>query len=140
MAAVTGNPTTCATTITVPTTECPVTMSVSVANLSAATTTFRVGDVVRADITLETTRTILFNAVQVAVDFDAAELVPVTDAAGRVAIAPTAPYENRDAVAFHVASGTFGANATILRNTFSVVGTGSASGQARLDAGVELPA
>jgi hypothetical protein len=115
-------------------------MSVGVANLSAATTTFRVGDVVRADITLETTRTIQFNAVQVAVDFDAAELVPVTDAAGRVAIAPTAQNENRDAVAFHVASGTFGANATILRNTFSVVGTGSASGQARLDAGVELPA
>ena len=114
-------------------------MAVTAHNVSAATTTFRVGDVIRADVTLDTFTSVQFNAVQVAMDFDASELVPVTDATGRVAIAPTTATENRDSAVFHIASGTFGSGGTILRNTYTVVGTGSASGQVRLDAGVELP-
>ena len=134
------NPTTCATTIATPTTDCPVTMAVAVTNLSAATTTFRVGDVVRADVTLTSITDVQFNAVQVAMEFDAGELSPVSDAMGRTAIAPTSASESLDRATFHLASGTFGANATILRNTYSVVGTGADSGRARLDAGVTLPA
>ena len=117
-------------------------MAVAVTNLSAAVTgtPFRVGDVVRADVTLATTKGLRFNAVQVAMEFDAQELAPVTDDTGRTAITPTAANENRDGATFHLASGTFGSTATILRNTYAVVGTGGASGQARFDAGVALPA
>jgi hypothetical protein len=134
-----SNPTTCATTVQLPSADCPVKMSVAATNLSAATTSVRVGDVVRIDVTLATIKPVQFNAVQVAMEFDAAELVPVSDATGRVEIAPTTANENRNGALFHVASETFGPNATILLNTYTIVGTGSASGHVRLDAGIELP-
>ena len=60
----TANPTTCATAVNSPTADCPVTMKLVATNLSAATTTFRVGDVVQVEIALTTTRALDINAVQ----------------------------------------------------------------------------
>lgn len=72
------NPDTCNTTISVPTTDCPVTMKLVATNLSAATSTYRVGDVVRFDIALATTRAVDINAIQAYLDFPVAELLLVT--------------------------------------------------------------
>ena len=135
---VTGNPTTCATTITVATDTCPVTMSLVATNRSAPTTTFRVGDVAEVQVRLVTAATVTFNAVQVALEFDAADLRPVDGPVSRATLPVTAD-GSTDSRVVQVGSGTFGQDATILRDAFTISGTGATSGRVRLDAGVGLP-
>ena len=133
------NPDTCNTTITAPTTDCPVTMKLVATNLSAATTTFRIGDTVRFDIALATIRNVEINAIQAYLDFPVADLLLV---AGPTNLTPrpvsSAVLADDRIVA--VASGAFTLNASVLKNSYTQSGNApNVVGHINFDAGVALP-
>ena len=132
----TANPTTCATAVNEPTTDCPVTMKLVATNLSAATSTFRVGDVVQVEVALTTTRTLDINAIQAYADFPASDLLLITGPSDPTPLIAGDPASRP----VSAASGAFGVNATILRNTFTQAGSGATVvSQVKFDAGVNLP-
>ncbi len=141
----TANPTTCATAVNAPTTDCPVTMKLVATNLSAATSTFRVGDVVQVEVALTTTRTLDINAIQAYLDFPASDLQLIAVPSDLQLI--TGPPDPTPLIAgdpasrpVSAASGAFGVNATVLRNTFTQTGSGeTVVSQVNFDAGVNLP-
>ena len=132
----TANPTTCATAVNEPTTDCPVTMKLVATNLSAATSTFRVGDVVQVEVALTTTRTLDINGIQAYADFPASDLLLITGPSDPTPLIAGDPASRP----VSAGSGAFGVNATILRNTFTQAGSGATVvSQVNFDAGVNLP-
>ena len=132
----TANPTTCATAVNAPTTDCPVTMKLVATNLSAATSTFRVGDVVQVEVALTTTRTLDINAIQAYADFPASDLQLITGPSDPTPLIAGDPASRP----VSAASGAFGVNATVLRNSFTQAGSGATVvSQVNVDAGVNLP-
>ncbi len=132
----TANPTTCATAVNAPTTDCPVTMKLVATNLSAATSTFRVGDVVQVEVALTTTRTLDINAIQAYLDFPASDLQLIAGPSDPTPLIAGDPASRP----VSAASGAFGVNATVLRNTFTQTGSGeTVVSQVNFDAGVNLP-
>ena len=132
-------PDTCNVTVSAPTDQCPVTMRAVAPAPPPGDDAYRIGDVIRVDVTLASTRTLVVNAVQVALDFPAADLELVTGADGLVPV-PVTPDGTEVAPVVSVASGTFGRDATVLRNRLAIVGTGdAATGQVGLDIGAFLP-
>ena len=140
--AVTGrgmNPDTCNTTISAPTTDCPVTMKLVATNLSAATSTYRVGDTVQFDIALATIRPVSMNAIQAYLDFPVSDLQLVTGPTN-LTPRPVSSTVLADDGIVAVASGAFGLNATVLKNSYTQTGTApNIVGQINFDAGTALP-
>ena len=133
------NPDTCNTTISAPTTDCPVTMKLVATNLSAATSTYRVGDTVQFDISLATIRPVDINAIQAYLDFPVAELLLVTGPTN-LTPRPVSSTVLADDGIVAVASGAFGLNATVLKNSYTQTGTApNIVGQINFDAGTALP-
>ena len=133
------NPDTCNTTISVPTTDCPVTMKLVATNLSAATSTYRIGDIVQFDISLATIRAVDINAIQAYLDFPVAELLLVTGPTNLTPRPVSSTVLTDDGIVA-VASGAFGLSATVLKNSYTQTGTApNIVGQINFDAGTALP-
>ena len=133
------NPDTCNTTIPVPTADCPVTMKLVATNLSAATSTYRVGDTVQFDISLATIRAVDINAIQAYLDFPVAELLLVNGPTNLTPRPVSSTVLTDDGIVA-VASGAFGLSATVLKNSYTQTGTApNIVGQINFDAGTALP-
>ncbi|NBT04870.1 MAG: hypothetical protein EBS94_15890, partial [Proteobacteria bacterium] len=132
----TSNPTSCATGISAPSGDCPVTMKLVATNLSATTSTFRVGDVVQVEVALTTTRALDINAIQAYADFPASDLQLIAGPSNPTPLIAGDPA----ARPVSVADGAFGVNATVLRNSFTQTDSGATVvSQVNFDAGVNLP-